>query len=302
MPRALRRLLPHRAAMLACAAVMGLAVSLVPAAHAQGSRKDDIVFNAQGRPMAGATVRVCIAAATGQPCSPLANIYSDAAMTQALANPTTTDGLGNYTFYAAPGRYFIEVNGPGIITKQLPNVILPNDPSVPTFTSLTTTSGISAFSLSLSGNLTVSGSTAVTGALTVGGAPVPSTAQANTWSAAQTFGQDVIYGAQTPWRDVRASAATCNGSGTNDTSAFNSTGSANIAIGGTTFLPDGCIITPPATLPAAGYWQHLGLGGTLLVNSTLKLRNAYELKCMSPDCVTTTWAVSLPCRRAPSVL
>jgi hypothetical protein len=167
-------------------------------AFAQGSRKDDIVFNAQGRPMAGATVRVCTSTATGQPCSPLALIYSDPALTQALANPTTTDGMGNYTFYAAPGRYEIEISGPNIITKQLPNVILPNDPSTPTFTTVTTTSGISAFSLSLSGNLTVNGSAAVTGSLSVGGAPVPSTTQDNQWAASQRFkGAD-------PWRDITA--------------------------------------------------------------------------------------------------
>src|SRR5580692_7853692 len=141
-------------------------------ARAQGSRKDDIVFNAQGRPMAGAGVRVCTSSATGQPCSPLASLFSDAALTQALANPLSADGLGNYTFYAAPGRYEIEISGPNITTKQLPNVILPSDPTAPTFTTVTTASGISAFSLSLTGNLTVSGSTAVSGTLTVGGAPV----------------------------------------------------------------------------------------------------------------------------------
>ena len=130
-------------------------------ALAQGSRKDDVVFNAQGRPMAGATIRVCTSAATGQPCTPLALIYSDPGLTQALANPTPTDGMGNYTFYAAPGRYEIEISGPSITTKQLPNVILPSDPTAPTFTTVTTTSGISAFSLSLAGNLTVNGSTAV---------------------------------------------------------------------------------------------------------------------------------------------
>src|ERR1700688_2419153 len=107
-------------------------------ARAQGSRKDDIVFNAMGRPMAGATVRICTSAATGQPCSPLGLIYSDAGLTQALANPISTDGLGNYTFYAAPGGYEIEMSGPAIITKQLPNVILPNDPSSPTFTTVAT--------------------------------------------------------------------------------------------------------------------------------------------------------------------
>jgi hypothetical protein len=136
---------------LAAAAIVFFAVG----AMAQGSRKDDIVFNAQGRPMAGARVRVCSASATGQPCTPLAQIFSDPGLTQALANPMATDGLGNYTFYAAPGRYEIEISGPGITTKQLPNVILPSDPSTPTFATVTTTSGISAFSLSLVGNLTV---------------------------------------------------------------------------------------------------------------------------------------------------
>jgi hypothetical protein len=176
---------------------------------AQGSRKDDVVFNAQGRPMAGATVRVCTAAATGQPCAPLALIYSDAALTQALANPISSDGLGNYTFYAAPGRYEIEISGPSITTKQIPNVILPSDPTAPTFATVTTTSGISAFSLTLSGNLTVQGSAAITGALSVGGAPVPSTAADNQWTASQRFkGSD-------PWRDITAymPAGGCDQSG-----------------------------------------------------------------------------------------
>jgi hypothetical protein len=63
-------------------------------------------------------------------------IYSDALLTRAMANPTATDGMGNYSFYAAPGKYEIEINGPGIKTKQLPNVILPSDPSAPAFNSL----------------------------------------------------------------------------------------------------------------------------------------------------------------------
>src|SRR6266404_2699329 len=126
---------------------------IVTPAQAQGSRKDDIVFNTRGIPLAGATIRVCAMPASGQPCTPLALIYSDAALTQALANPTTTDGLGNYFFYAAPGKYEIEVSGPGITTKQLANVILPNDPSSPTFSGVNSSGAISAFSLNLSGNL-----------------------------------------------------------------------------------------------------------------------------------------------------
>jgi hypothetical protein len=182
-------------ALLTFTVVFFAAFCAAPAAVAQGSRKDDVVFNAQGRPMAGATVRVCTSAATGQPCSPLASIFSDPALTQALANPISTDGLGNYTFYAAPGRYEVEISGPNITTKQLPNVILPNDPASPTFTTVTTTSGITAFSLSLSGNLTVAGSAAVTGSLSVGGAPVPSTTQENQWTASQRFK------GPGPWRD-----------------------------------------------------------------------------------------------------
>ena len=153
-------------------AIVAMALHLWPGvvrpAHGQGSRKDDIVFNTRGVPLAGATVRVCAMPASGQQCTPLALIYSDAGLTQALANPTATDGLGNYSFYAAPGKYEIEISGPGITTKQLPNVILPSDPSSPTFSSLNSTGGINAFSLSLTGNLTVNGSTSVVGNLASG--------------------------------------------------------------------------------------------------------------------------------------
>ena len=135
----------------------------VPVAKGQGTRKDDIVFNSRGVPLAGATVRVCAMPASGQPCTPLALIYSDPGLTQALANPTTSDGLGNYFFYAAPGKYEIEISGPGITTKQIPNVILPSDPTAPSFTG-----AISAFSLNLTGNLTVNGSTTVLGNLASG--------------------------------------------------------------------------------------------------------------------------------------
>ena len=141
---------------------------MLPVAKGQGTRKDDIVFNSRGVPLAGATVRVCAMPASGQPCAPLALIYSDPGLTQALANPTTTDGLGNYFFYAAPGRYEIEISGPGIATKQLPNVILPSDPSSPTFSNLSTSGNINAFSLNLTGNLTVNGSTTVLGNLASG--------------------------------------------------------------------------------------------------------------------------------------
>jgi hypothetical protein len=144
-----------------------LALHLLPGAvapaHAQGTRKDDIVFNSRGIPLAGATVRICAQPATGQPCTPLANIYSDPLLSQALANPTTTDGMGNYFFYAAPGNYEIEISGPQITTKQIPDVTLPASPASPTFTGT-----ISAFSLNLAGNLSVTGNTTVIGNLASG--------------------------------------------------------------------------------------------------------------------------------------
>jgi hypothetical protein len=46
-------------------AVMLAAWWQTPDLRAQGSRKDDVIINAQGRPLAGATVRVCTAASTG---------------------------------------------------------------------------------------------------------------------------------------------------------------------------------------------------------------------------------------------
>ena len=160
------------ASMTMFGVLLSILLHLVPGgvkpARAQSSRKDDIVFNSRGIPLSGASIRVCTMPASGQPCSPLANIYSDSALTQALANPTSTDGLGNYFFYAAPGKYMIEVSGPGITTKQIPNVILPNDPSTPTFSSVSSTGAISAFSLTLTGNLTVNGSTTVLGNLASG--------------------------------------------------------------------------------------------------------------------------------------
>jgi hypothetical protein len=154
--------------------VLSCAILCAATAAAQGSRKDDVVFGPTGRPMAGVSVAICTepATTTTAPCSPLATLYSNAALSTPLANPLATDGLGNYFFYAAPGKYTIQIYGPGITTRILPDVILPSDPSSPTFTSVTTTSGISAFSLSLAGNLAVSGNVSVAGTLTVDGNPI----------------------------------------------------------------------------------------------------------------------------------
>ncbi len=105
--RTLGRSSARRAAFAATLAAALLAAAAAPTLHAQGSRKDDIVFGPDGHPVSGATVRVCQPTATGTPCTPLAAIYTDATLSVASANPFQTDGIGNYHFYAAAGRYQI---------------------------------------------------------------------------------------------------------------------------------------------------------------------------------------------------
>ncbi len=141
--------------------LVGILLAAASLGYAQGSRKDDIALGPQGRPVAGAIVTVCTAAATGAPCAPLATIYTDGTLTVPTTNPFSSDGLGNYHFYAAPGRYMIQVAVPGAAAYTERDVILPSDPS-----SSSSGNNISAFSLNLGGNLTVAGSGTFTGNVT----------------------------------------------------------------------------------------------------------------------------------------
>ena len=105
--------------------LLWLAVLLMPTmCFAQGARKDDIVLDGQGHPVAGATIRVCNEPATGTPCTPLASIYSDVALTMPLTNPIKTDGLGNYFFFASPGLYDIQISGTRLQTRDFQNVTI----------------------------------------------------------------------------------------------------------------------------------------------------------------------------------
>jgi hypothetical protein len=89
-----------------------------------------------------------------------------------------------------------------------------------------------------------------------------------------------------PWTDVMSRAygtATCNLSGTGDTAAFNAAYAANFALGSLTYLPNGCIITPPSPFAAGSFlWHNIALGGNLGVTDTLGLRAWNELKCDNP--------------------
>ncbi len=178
--------------------------ALGPSARAQGSRKDDIVFGPDGHPVAGATVRVCQATATGTPCTPLATVYTDATLTTTSTNPFQTDGIGNYHFYAPAGRYLIQISSPqisGILTY--PDVILPSDVS-----SSGAGNDISAFGLTLGGNLSVAGNATVDGTLTATnfnpGALTPSTLQVSGNSC---------FGGPRPYIDVTCPAYGARGDG-----------------------------------------------------------------------------------------
>jgi hypothetical protein len=234
-----RRGFPCRTLVVLLASACGLLCA--PAAHAQGTRKDDIVFGPQGRPVAGASVAICTQPAntTTAPCSPLGSIFSDPALTQPLANPTKTDGLGNYHFYASPGKYTVQVFGPGLNTTVIPDLTVPNDPMNPTVSTITSSGGVSAFTLTLGGNLTVGGNASVTGSLTAG------TLNVSSFNPTQLS----VTG---PRPRVDVTASTYNAKGdvvTDDTAAIQAAINAdcNASTGG------GTVFSPPSTAP--GYYR-----------------------------------------------
>lgn len=92
---------------------------LIPAdLLAQGAAHTGTVRDPSGGVVSGAEVAVCNYPATpGTPCAPLASLYSDAALTQAISNPIVSDSNGNYSFFAAPGTYVIQISGSSISTQ-----------------------------------------------------------------------------------------------------------------------------------------------------------------------------------------
>jgi hypothetical protein len=228
-----------------------------PQASAQGSRHDDIVFGPSGHPIAGATITVCQATATGTPCAPLATIYTDATLTTTSPNPFQADGIGNYHFYAPAGRYLIQISGPQITgTLNYPDVILPADVS-----SSGAGNNISAFGLTLGGNLSVAGNATITGTLTSGGFNPGSL----TPSTLSVSGNETVGGPR-PRVDVTAFGAKGDGV-TDDTAAIqaaitavcNSYPQANA--GGSIFFPPGVYILSQPQLPSTAAIFPLPCGG-----------------------------------------
>lgn len=80
-------------------------LSLMASAFGQGGVTSNAALKVTGGPAPGATVRVCTSTSTGTPCSPLATIYSDSALSMAKTNPFAADAYGNYSYFASPGLY-----------------------------------------------------------------------------------------------------------------------------------------------------------------------------------------------------
>ena len=82
----------------------------------QGGAITGQVITSFGYPAANVPVRVCPYSSTGNPCTPLANIYSDPFLDNQIANPTATDNYGNYSIFVGFGYYVVQITPSAGIT------------------------------------------------------------------------------------------------------------------------------------------------------------------------------------------
>lgn len=83
----------------------------------------DTVANANGSPVNGASVSVF-----NFGTQTLSSIYSDASGTSSISNPITTNSRGYFEFYAADGRYSLQISGTGFTTLSISDILL-DDPA-----------------------------------------------------------------------------------------------------------------------------------------------------------------------------
>jgi hypothetical protein len=95
---------------------------LASAAFGQGYRYDNVALLDTGRPANSATIRVCSSGSTGTPCTSTASLFSDSGLSVSLANPFTSDTLGNYGFYVACNKYDVQISGSGLTTRTMKDV------------------------------------------------------------------------------------------------------------------------------------------------------------------------------------
>jgi hypothetical protein len=106
---------------------------------AQSYHVYDVVWLSSGKPSPHSPIRICSAqpiANVATPCQPLANVYSDQALTQPKAQPFYTDTNGNYDFWvASPASYIVEYYPQGspvavhqVLTAPVTSTLPPGQP------------------------------------------------------------------------------------------------------------------------------------------------------------------------------
>lgn len=150
-------------------AALLLALATPACAYAQGGLVRDYVLQTQtlanptityAKPIAGASIRVCTGG--GTPCSPLASIYSESTLSSAQSNPFGSDTNGNFSFYAAPGYYYVDVTVNGTATQFLYAV----NNTAGSAIAATTITATSATITTVTASALVSGTLSLTGQLT----------------------------------------------------------------------------------------------------------------------------------------
>src|ERR1700739_4366382 len=128
-------------------------------------RLDGTIQNPEGFALQGMNVYVCTQpASTGSiPPSPLATLYTNANGNVQATNPATTDGNGNYFFYAATGTYTLVLFDP---LGRVPTQIFPDQQVV-------TQGGGSVTSVAMTGDGTIFNATVTGSPITAAGTLVP---------------------------------------------------------------------------------------------------------------------------------
>lgn len=103
-------------------------LSVAPCAFAQGFSYNGVAHTADGTPLSNGMVAVCSSQPTnpgnvGEPCAPLAAIYTDTTLATAAANPITADIHGNFHFAATPGNYWLEFYSPSRATAPFTEMV-----------------------------------------------------------------------------------------------------------------------------------------------------------------------------------
>jgi hypothetical protein len=186
----------HKAKRRAAMFALTCALILLCAGNAwgQGAQFSDDVLRTNSV-ISGASVRVCTSAGTGTPCTPLATIYSDRALTSAISGSiVTADSSGRFRFYAAPGCYYVQISAAGFSTYsytfcQGSGGALDADNA---WTGNNTHAGTETFN----GNLDATSGGALNGNFTFGGT--------NTHNGAETFTAGLLDGDLTPGNCVQA--------------------------------------------------------------------------------------------------